>query len=249
MKIESNGDELLVDSRIISEELGVQHKNLLETIKTHKSIVESEFGSLAFETDTEYQELTGVARNKCVHLTEDQAIFIGTLSRNSEQAVRFKIKLVKSFSAARKAIRELVKPKTPAEMLLDQAQMLVDHERKLSQIEEKVNYLIEDKENARQQLISLPLSGDNIPEETLRSKVVRLVNLYSRYTGLYQQDVWNKMYEQMLYRYHINIKIRKKIKGEKNNLDVAERLMCMDKLHALISKMVTDANVVVDYNY
>lgn len=144
---------------------------------------------------------------------------------------------------------QLEKPKTPAELLLEQAQMLVDHERKLSVIEEKVNYLIEERESARQELSALPLSEESVPEETVRAKIVKLVNVYARYTSLTQQEVWNKLYERMLYLYHINLKAYKKQGKEKTNLDVAERIGCLDKLHALISEFARKVNVSVDYHY
>lgn len=94
----------VVDSRIIADELGVDHSNLLETVKSYQDTIEKEFGIIPFETE----KLSGAGRprNFC-YLTEDQALFIGTLSRNTEQVVKFKIKLVKSFQAARKALTQV----------------------------------------------------------------------------------------------------------------------------------------------
>lgn len=90
----------VVDSRIIADELGVQHKTLIETIGKHKDSIESNFGLITFET-----EKVNVGRPaQFCYLTEDQAIFLGTLSRNSEAVVKFKVTLVKSFQNARRVI-------------------------------------------------------------------------------------------------------------------------------------------------
>jgi len=95
----------VVDSRMIADELQVEHSNLIETIKAYQETIEKEFGIIPFETE----KSKGVGRPKVFcYLTEDQALFIGSLSRNSEAVVRFKVKLVKSFQAARKALTQVV---------------------------------------------------------------------------------------------------------------------------------------------
>jgi len=50
-------------------------------------IIESEFGMVAFQTGADYQNVTGIMRRMCAYLTEDQAILIGTLSRNTDQVL------------------------------------------------------------------------------------------------------------------------------------------------------------------
>lgn len=110
-----NGVEV-VDSRIIAEELGVQHKNLIETIRKYQEAIESDFGLLTFETQVSKQQ-TGFGfrdnHTEFCYLTEDQALFIGTLSRNSEIVVKFKAKLVKSFQASRKLQSQAVAQSLP----------------------------------------------------------------------------------------------------------------------------------------
>ena len=76
---------MVVDSRLIAEELDITHKSLMETIRGYQSTIESTFGKLRFET-----EVNGANPARFVYLTEDQAAFVATLSRNSEQVVAFK---------------------------------------------------------------------------------------------------------------------------------------------------------------
>lgn len=77
------GGELVVDSRDVAAALEIQHANLLETVETHKATIEGEFGNLRFETGTSQNSIGATHRTRFAYLTENQAAFVATLSRNS----------------------------------------------------------------------------------------------------------------------------------------------------------------------
>lgn len=112
-----------VDSRLIANELGIQHKNLLELVKKYQSKIESRFGLLAFETLPRLEGQHGGGEVTIYHLNENQAIFASTLSRNTEKGVEVKLKIVEAFSNARAALIELLKPKSDIEILADAIQV------------------------------------------------------------------------------------------------------------------------------
>lgn len=87
----------LVSSQTISAGIGVQHKATFTLIKKHKNLLET-FGSLEFEIPVKSK--TG--KEKHALLNEDQAIFLLTLSRNTEQVVTFKHALTKLFGKYRR---------------------------------------------------------------------------------------------------------------------------------------------------
>ena len=94
---------LVVDSRLIAIELGIEHESFLKTIDRYKSQTEQAFGILRFEVG----EIKGRGQpEKFVYLTEDQATFLMTLSRNTPEVVRCKILLVTQFSKAKKLLSE-----------------------------------------------------------------------------------------------------------------------------------------------
>lgn len=98
---------LVVDSRLIAEELGVQHKNILATVKKYIDEVQ-EFGHLAFETETVSNSVG--AKNTVVfcYLNEDQSTYVMTLSKNSDKVRQCKRALVKAFSEAKQVISTVI---------------------------------------------------------------------------------------------------------------------------------------------
>ncbi|MCG9119816.1 Rha family transcriptional regulator [Laribacter hongkongensis] len=92
-------DEPRIDSRIVAEELGIQHDNLVQNLERYRNKLER-LGIFRFQTE----KLTA-GRGRFVRfalLNEDQAYFAATLSRNTERAVEVKFRLVQAFSEARK---------------------------------------------------------------------------------------------------------------------------------------------------
>ncbi len=80
---------LVVDSRLVAQELGIKHKSFMETIRKHERQIEQAFGGLRFETAVP-DKPTGNPP-QFVYLTEEQSLFMMTLSRNTERVVECKI--------------------------------------------------------------------------------------------------------------------------------------------------------------
>jgi phage regulator Rha-like protein len=98
--------QLVVDSRLISVRLGIQHKNLLETVKKYQTEIEREFGVVAFQTDKPLEGSQGGRPEIYALLTEDQATVLMTFSRNSPEVVACKVELVSAFSKAKKLLSQ-----------------------------------------------------------------------------------------------------------------------------------------------
>lgn len=92
----------VVDSRVIALDMDIDHGNFMETIYTYQNEIES-LGSLIFD-----KEKTGTRGRpqKFAWLNEDQAIFLMTLSSNTDRVVSLKLKLTKSFKKARELARD-----------------------------------------------------------------------------------------------------------------------------------------------
>jgi phage regulator Rha-like protein len=108
----SKNEVLVVSSRLFAEGFEVEHRALLQLIKTYQETIEGCFGQVAFEMETVKNSVGAVNETKTAYFTEDQAMFIGTLLRNTVKAVQFKVNLVKKFSEMKKLLekpRELTK--------------------------------------------------------------------------------------------------------------------------------------------
>jgi phage regulator Rha-like protein len=98
---------LVVDSRLISEVLGVGHGDWIRNVvKKYKSEIEDDFGEVRFENGK-----LGEEGRPTIYalLTEDQATCLMTYSKNTEQVRAAKRNLVKSFSKAKELILQGVR--------------------------------------------------------------------------------------------------------------------------------------------
>lgn len=107
IEIVSQNDCLVVDSRLIADELGIEHRALMQTIKKYLTEIQ-EFGALAFEM-REFKTAQGnTSKETYCYLNEEQATFLMTLSRNTSQVIACKRNLVKAFSQAKQIIKEVI---------------------------------------------------------------------------------------------------------------------------------------------
>lgn len=89
---------LATNSEVIADGVGIQHKNVLETIRKNQSDFE-EFGPVAFETRRGSPlPQGGFGKSTTIAvLNREQAMFAMTLFRNNPTVVEFKKNLIKAF--------------------------------------------------------------------------------------------------------------------------------------------------------
>lgn len=90
-----------IDSRIVAEELGIENRALLQNIDNYLPKFNA-FGVVTFQTQKPPKGSKGGMPVRFALLNEGQAYFAVTLSRNTEQAVEVKFRLVRAFGEARK---------------------------------------------------------------------------------------------------------------------------------------------------
>jgi phage regulator Rha-like protein len=137
LRIEQLNDQDVVDSRLIAAELGIQHKNLLETITKYQDRLERKT-SLAFKTET-LKTAGGKQAVKYCYLNEAQATLLMTFSRNTEKVLDCKEKLTNAFIEAKRIIKEVVPQQSETIQILQ----LQNENLKLenSNLRLKTNYL------------------------------------------------------------------------------------------------------------
>lgn len=96
---------LTTNSEVIADGVGIQHKNVLETIRKNQTDFE-EFGGVAFETRA--FDTPGGRQSKTVAvLNREQAMFAMTLFRNNATVIEFKKNLIKAFVAMENRIAQM----------------------------------------------------------------------------------------------------------------------------------------------
>ena len=102
VEIVTDKSEPQIDSRIIAASLGVKHKNTFALIQDFKTDFE-QLGKVRFKTEA----LPSGQSGKFAMLNEDQCYLLLTYSRNSKHVRALKVKLVKAFSEARRALETM----------------------------------------------------------------------------------------------------------------------------------------------
>lgn len=102
--------EYRLDSRIIAEKLGIEHRALLQLLGAYTSKIQA-FGTFAFEMRKSAGRPTRYAL-----LNENQCYLIATLSRNTDRVVDFKVWLVRTFAEHRQGVNRVSQPAQPPEL-------------------------------------------------------------------------------------------------------------------------------------
>ena len=131
------------------------------------------------------------------------------------------------------------KPMTTAQMFALQAQALLEIEQRQLEHEERLRALEENQRENEAALKAIPFEDVTLPELPERQQVNQLARLYAGSTGINHKEVWNKVYQELYYRFNISIRAYKKNLGETSYLDVAERIGCLDKIKNILNHLIS----------
>lgn len=95
--------ELVIDSRVIATELGIEHPSFMRTVNENQEEIEEAFGAIKFDTEL----AVGRGRpQRFAYLNEGQATVLMTFSQNTSQVKQLKIKLVQAFQYAKEILEK-----------------------------------------------------------------------------------------------------------------------------------------------
>ncbi|WP_020603258.1 Rha family transcriptional regulator [Spirosoma spitsbergense] len=237
---------LVVSSLDYATGLEIQHKNLLETIRTHQEAIESNFGRVAFETEP--LATGGGKQNKLVaYLTEDQALFVGTLSRNSKRVVEFKATLVKSFADARRRIEPPAPVISTTEQVLLQLvsqsnQILASQSEMLLSLRADVDSIMQTghklppkppRRSLPGKQLGLPGMPPGRSSGSMRQTIHSRILDYCQFHQTTTQEVYSYLYKRLFEVYGVNAHRLMRTSGE-SVIDSIERYGHLDKVYSLI---------------
>jgi phage regulator Rha-like protein len=215
--IEVRDELLVVDSRLVSDGLGIEHESFMRTIRKYESVIQRRFGTIRFEIGASKMPNGRINPNpeKFAWLTEDQSIFLMTLSRNTDQVVECKANLVEAFKNARQPIQAT--PKSALEIAEDYlalAQKQVELQRALIQAEAEKQLLEQENEQLAEAVDELfdyssiirvakfnGVSETRFNWRTLKAmsinmgmEIKRVPSPRFEWQNLYSHDVWRVCY-------------------------------------------------------
>ena len=229
----------------------VEARNLwkfLESKRQFGNWIEKLIEDYQFEEDNDFNKFVKPLENNKTdyELTVDCAKEICMVSRTDKgkQARKYFIAMEQK---ARNT--ELPKPMTQAEILLAQAQFMVETERTLKKQEQALTEVKTElaqfkltQSQAMEELTAIDTTTPvELKDKSTRSKISELVRSYCVSANVPFRDCWNKLYSEFYYIYHTDLKIRAKNKGLKP-MDIAEQLGMLEQLWSVAVAVCTKNN-------
>lgn len=239
-------DQAVTSSLLVAEKFGKEHKHVLDSIR---KLIE---GCAEISADPMFEETTYVnEQNGQVYpmfLMNRDGFSLLVMGFNGKKAMQFKLDYINEFNKMEKMIRDSIKPKSQLEILQMSINQLVEQEHRLSSVERDVAETKKEIAEMKQEriengklLLEAEVSGNKVPEISMRNKIRRLVNQYAAATNTTQRDVWHNIYQNLYYAYNISINSYKEKKSQ-SNLDIAEKHGFLGKMFDIVSKMVKSIN-------
>lgn len=237
-----NNGQVVTNSLLVAEKFGKRHADVIRSIENLLKSSDEELNAkmrLAFVSNT-YEDSTG--KSNPVYIMNRKGLSILVMGYNGIKALRFKNDFYDAFEEMEKALKEQSKPLSSAQMFAMQANINLEYENRISNVEKRIEAIEQEREENGKLLLAIPVSTEKIPEMSLRDKIRQMVNRYSSAQNVKQQDVWRKIYDQLYYLYHISIRSYKKKNGE-SNLDIAEKHRFIEYIYNIISNMIREKGV------
>lgn len=224
-------DQALTNSLLVAKEFGKVHAKVMRDIENLNCSAEfrlANFGNSSFKNEQgkEFPMFT---------MTKDGFSFL-VMGYTGKKAAQFKEAYIRAFNKMEEEIRSSIKPKSQLEILQLSINQLVEQDHRLTNVEQRLGKIEEERVENGKQLLKAELSENAVPEISMRNKIRKLVNQYAAATNTCQRDVWHKIYDNLYYAYNISINSYKEKCG--NKLDIAEKHGFLGKMFDIVSKMV-----------
>lgn len=217
----------------IAELTGKQHCDVMRAIRAMEPAWEKVYKS-KFALIQRISDL-GNGRTRldpCYELTKIECLYIATKFNDEARA-----KLILRWEQLEnEKLQAQQKPMSPAELILQMAQLGVEHEKRIANVENKVEEIIEAGKQAEFDLDYLPVADTPMPGMSLRKKILAIANTYQKATQISHQALWKDIYKKLYYIYGVALTRCKKINKSETWLEVAERKGHLEKIYTIVSE-------------
>ena len=232
--------QVLTNSLLVAEKFGKEHKHVLEAVRKLITTAENSAVLTMFCEAMYYNEQN---KEQPMFVMNRDGFTLLAMGFTGKKAMQFKLDYIAAFNKMEKAIKDGQKKLSGAEFLLQQAQLMVEQERRMKAVEQRLDDMDRERKENGEKLLEAKLSDEKLPEMSMKAKVNQLVREYAVATNTDFRDVWHKVYGQLYYLYHISIKSYKKLHKNETNLDIAVRNHFIDKIFTIISNLIRESKV------
>lgn len=202
----NNDGQPVASSRDIAEHFGKEHRNVLRDVDDLKKDLLN-FEQMFF--DVEIPDSYG--RKQRAYLMNRDGFSLLVMGFTGKSALEWKIKYIEAFNKMEQQLRS--KPLTPAEQLLENAKIMVEHERRISLVEKKYDCI----GNSIYELSKPTPSGDTWQSDTLH----QIRQLCAENNLNYQQFITD-LYKELEESAGVNLETRRKNKRNRLELQGAK---------------------------
>ena len=202
----NNDGQPVASSRDIAEHFGKEHRNVLRDVDDLKKDLLN-FEQMFF--DVEIPDSYG--RKQRAYLMNRDGFSLLVMGFTGKSALEWKIKYIEAFNKMEQQLRS--KPLTPAEQLLENAKIMVEHERRISLVEKKYDCI----GNSIYELSKPTPSGDTWQADTLH----QIRQLCAENNLNYQQFITD-LYKELEESAGVNLETRRKNKRNRLELQGAK---------------------------
>ena len=232
-----DNNQALTNSLLVAEKFGKEHKHVLDSIR---KLTE---GCAEISADPMFQEVTYVneqnGQSYPMFLMNRDGFSLLVMGFNGKKAMQFKLEYIKAFNQMEATIKATIKPKSKLEILQESVNQLVEQERRLSSVEQRLDNFEKERVENTKLLLEAETSNNEVPEISMRNKIRKLVNQLATSKNVSQQDVWHKIYDNLYYAYNISINSYKK-EGKQSKLDIASQHGFLGKMFDIVSRMIKE---------
>ncbi len=131
--VSNQNGNIVTNSLLVAERFGKKHTDVLRAIK---NMISSTQNCAQFFVSTSYIDPSGKANVMYVMNRDGFSLLV--MGFTGKQAMSFKIEFIEAFNKMEQAVKKQEVSLSPAEQLLRNAQLLVEQEKRLNTVEEKV---------------------------------------------------------------------------------------------------------------
>ena len=131
-----SNDQIVTSSVLVAEKFKKQHKDVIRNIK---NLINSAQNCAQLFVSTVYIDSSGKAN--LMYIMNRDGFSLLVMGFTGKDALNFKLEFIEAFNKMEKHLKEAAKPLTPAEMFLQNAQLMVEHDKRLATVESELHVL------------------------------------------------------------------------------------------------------------